>query len=267
MTCKTQAERREKLELERMLEEMSSNHITWLMNDDKEMLDLRKKKVGLHRYSNGSRSGDPTKRSSYTAAEIIRGDAGVEWRDALKASIEAGVISAASTTGTPKLEVRNCAGGVRAETIGGGKKIVGYAAVFGQLSEPLRVGNRTVREMVMPGAFTKCLAGSPDLRALVNHDARLVLARTTSGTLRVLTDSHGLRYDLDVPPTSYGSDLAISLERGDISQSSFGFYTVDDAYVPGDDGMMVRELRAVNLFEISPCTFPAYTGSFSGVMN
>lgn len=164
-----------------------------------------------------------------------------------------------------KREFRKLSGEVRVESVDGGKKIVGYGSVFNQLSEPLRIGNRTMRERVMPGAFDRCLAAGADIRGLVNHNADCVLGRTTSGTMRVSVDAHGLRYEIDPPDTSYARDLMVSLERGDINQSSFGFFTIDDAVVPGDDGYMVRELREVDCFDCSPVTFPAYTGASSGL--
>jgi HK97 family phage prohead protease len=164
-----------------------------------------------------------------------------------------------------KREFRNWKTEIRTEMVDGKRKIVGYGAVFNQLSEPMRIGNRVVRERVMPGAFDACLRGNPDIRGLINHDPNLVLGRTKSGTMRVSTDGNGAKYEIDPPNTSYANDLMESLDRGDIDQSSFGFYVVDDGYVPGDDGQYIRELREVDCFDMSPVTFPAYPQATSGV--
>ena len=139
-----------------------------------------------------------------------------------------------------------------------GKGIEGYAAVFNELSEDLG----WFREIIMPGAFKDCLATDPDVRALFNHNADMVLGRTTAKTLRLKEDSKGLHFDCDLPDTQAARDLLTSIERGDISQCSFGF-TVTKHKIgeeKQDDGEMqlIRELHAVDVFDVSPVTFPAY---------
>jgi HK97 family phage prohead protease len=136
----------------------------------------------------------------------------------------------------------------------GSRMLVGYAAVFN--SEAVIAG--AFREKIMPGAFSKAIK-SGDIRALFNHDSSQVLGRTKSGTLRLSEDDHGLRYEVDLPETQAGRDLTVSMDRGDIDGSSFGFS------VPrgGDDWdyeaeLPLRTVREVELYEVSPVTFPAY---------
>lgn len=165
-----------------------------------------------------------------------------------------------------KREVRNFKSEVRSQVVDGKEKIVGYAAVFNQLSEPLKIGNRSFRERVMPQAFDRCLGSNPDIRGLVNHDVTLVLGRTKSGTMTVSKDEHGLRYVIDPPNTSYANDLRESMRRGDIDASSFGFYTTEDNWIIDEEsGETIRELLAIDCFDVSPVTYPAYDGSSSGV--
>jgi Escherichia/Staphylococcus phage prohead protease len=141
-----------------------------------------------------------------------------------------------------------------------GKKtgIEGYAAVFNQLSEDLGF----FREMVMPGAFKDNLATNPDVRALFNHDSNLVLGRTRAKTLTLEEDSKGLHFDCTLPDTQAARDLLTSIERGDVDQCSFGFMVRKQKWSEeknGDgDSLLVRELHAVDLFDVSPVTFPAY---------
>jgi uncharacterized protein len=141
-----------------------------------------------------------------------------------------------------------------------GKKpgLEGYAAVFNQSSEDLGGWN----EVIMPGAFADCLGTKPDIRALFNHNADQVLGRTTSGTLRVTEDDKGLTYSVDLPDTQTARDLLTSVERGDISQSSFGFMVRKEKLsVKTDaDGQeeFTREIHACDVFDVSPVTFPAY---------
>jgi uncharacterized protein len=133
----------------------------------------------------------------------------------------------------------------------------GYAAVFN--SETVIGGY--FRELVQPEAFTDALGRPDDVRAQFNHDSNFVLGRTASGTLRLSVDDHGLAYEIDLPDTSYARDLATSVERGDISQSSFMFEVTGEAweYPPASTGQLpLRKITAVKLYDVAPVTFPAY---------
>ena len=134
----------------------------------------------------------------------------------------------------------------------GSTTIIGHAAVFNQMSSDLG----GFREIIAPNAFENVL--TDDVRALINHDPNLLLARTTSGTLNLKQTNEGLQYSFDVPDTTYGRDLIISMERGDISQSSFAFTIEEDSWESTEDG----EIRTINkvkqLYDVSPVTYPAY---------
>lgn len=131
-------------------------------------------------------------------------------------------------------------------------KIVGYAAVFNQLSDDLG----GFRERVLPGAFEETIKAD-DIRALWNHDPNYVLGRNASGTLKLAEDEHGLRIEIDPPDTQWARDLLATMQRGDVDQMSFGFYTVSDDWRK-EKGQVVRDLVKAKLFDVSPVTFPAY---------
>ena len=142
---------------------------------------------------------------------------------------------------------------------GDGATLVGHGAVFNQ--ETTIAG--AFREMVAPGAFKKTLKEA-DVRALFNHDPNYVLGRNRSGTLRLSEDEQGLLYEIDLPDTSFALDLSRSIERGDVSQSSFSFGTIREAwdYPKKDSGELpLRQLRELKLYDVSPVTFPAYDGT------
>ena len=125
----------------------------------------------------------------------------------------------------------------------GAPVVTGYAAVFSSLSQDLG----GFREQIMPGAFTTSLANQPDVRALFNHDPNLVLGRTKAGTLELAEDGTGLQWSATLPDTTVARDLAISVERGDIDQCSFGFYCLEDDWSmdsSGDDRSLGAEGRA-----------------------
>jgi len=136
----------------------------------------------------------------------------------------------------------------------------GYAAKFGALSQNL--GGFV--ERIAAGTFAKTLLEA-DVRALFNHDPSLVLGRNRSGTLRLEEDAEGLAYEIDLPDTQVGRDVAAMLERGDISGSSFGFRVISDEWGETDSGFPLRTLTQVALRDIGPVTFPAYTDASSAL--
>lgn len=156
---------------------------------------------------------------------------------------------------------------VRIETRADQKRqISGYAAVFYRESDP---GTQYELwegfcERIMPGAFDRALKEADDCRALVNHDPNLVLGRTTAGTLRLGIDATGLRYEIDPPDTQAGRDACISLERGDMTGSSFSFMPDDVTWREIGD-VVIREINSLRLYDVGPVTYPAYASTTAGV--
>jgi HK97 family phage prohead protease len=119
-------------------------------------------------------------------------------------------------------------------------------------------------ERIAPTAFDGALGG--DVAGLFNHDANMVLGRSVAGTLRLSVDEVGLRYEIDPPDTQTARDLLQSLKRGDISGSSFSFRDRDyPLHIASEDrdGRTVKVVTRKNLdlFDVGPVTFPAYSGS------
>ena len=146
---------------------------------------------------------------------------------------------------------------VRAE--GETPTISGYASVFNKRSENLG----GFREVIAPGAFDGVL--NDDVRALFNHDANFLLARTASGTLRLSVDEEGLRYEFEPPNTTAGRDLVESMKRGDITQSSFAFTVASDSWEERDGGMLRTINKVERLYDVSPVTYPAYPDASVGL--
>lgn len=155
---------------------------------------------------------------------------------------------------------------VRARTgDSGGVLLEGHAAVFNKLSRNL--GGFV--EQIDPSAFDRTLGDDPDVRALINHDPMHILGRTRSGTVRLSRDSEGLHYEIDMPDRQDARDLLVSMERGDVTQSSFAFFVMPSGDVWGEteQGMPLRTLTAVSIHngDVSPVTYPAYEDTDSGV--
>lgn len=136
----------------------------------------------------------------------------------------------------------------------------GYGAVFDKLSEELW----GFREKISKGAFKETI-GRDDIRFLFNHNADHVLGRNTAGTLELNEDENGLRFEVQLPDTQFARDLAVSVERRDIDQCSFGFLVDKDVWDYTDDDMPIRTLEQVSLFDVSLVTYPAYTDTAASV--
>ena len=131
--------------------------------------------------------------------------------------------------------------------------IEGYFAVFNRETE-LWPG---AYEEIAPGSFDNTL--SNDIRALINHETRLVLGRNKSGTLELRADTYGLWGRVKINPNDTDAvNLYERVKRGDVDQCSFGFNIVREDTEWREDGSVKWTIREVDLHEVSVVTFPAY---------
>jgi HK97 family phage prohead protease len=100
-----------------------------------------------------------------------------------------------------------------------------------------------------------------DVRMQGQHEGN-ALARTTNGTLRLSKDARGVLIEADLDARrSESRDLYYAIERGDVSQMSFGFRiaaggeTLEDQ---PDGTIRAHVTRIESLLEVSAVTFPAY---------
>lgn len=137
-------------------------------------------------------------------------------------------------------------------------KIIGHAAVFNSPTTIRGFFGNFIEE-VAPGAFEESI-GEDDIRGLFNHDPNYVLGRNKAGTLELEEDETGLRYEIDPPETSAGKDTLISIDRGDVTGSSFGFNVIEERweFSEDEDKPDKRTLVKVKLWDVSPVTFPAF---------
>lgn len=152
-----------------------------------------------------------------------------------------------------QLEVRAAAGD------GGTRTVIGYAAVFNSPTDICGIWT----EVIAPGAFERSLREN-DVVAVYHHDGARVLGRSSSKTLRIKEDAKGLAVEIDLPDTTDGRDLAVLIERGDVSGMSFGFCTRkqewDETVEPPK-----RTLIEVDLREVTVTAFPQYTDTEVGL--
>lgn len=138
--------------------------------------------------------------------------------------------------------------------------ISGYAAVFNQVAH---IGRwYRYKEQIASGAFEGC--NYDKCVACFNHDTDHLLARFSSGTLKLSVDEVGLRFEFEVPNTTVGNDMYELVKRGDISQCSFAFVVAEESwkYDEQNDENDLRTIEKIaELWDVSLVTYPAYEGT------
>lgn len=140
---------------------------------------------------------------------------------------------------------------IRAEETGD-LYINGYFSVFNSNYEIME----GITENVASTAFDDVL--NDDIRCLIDHDTRLVLGRTKSGTLTLRIDDYGLWGEVKINTKDIDAlNLYERVKRGDVDQCSFGFDIIDEEF--SDNGTTAHwTIKKVKLYEVSVVTFPAY---------
>ena len=149
-----------------------------------------------------------------------------------------------------------------------GNQLVGYGAAFNSWAR-ISTPQGAFMEKVAPGAFRKTLQERGDkVRVLLEHGKDARAGNRPLGTLLSLReDQYGLAYVCDLFDEPYVAELKSAL-AANLYSSSFRFRSrVEDfeprppasEHNPGRIPEVV--LRELELFELGPCTFPAYSSA------
>ncbi|HSH30337.1 MAG TPA: HK97 family phage prohead protease, partial [Thiohalobacter sp.] len=95
---------------------------------------------------------------------------------------------------------------------------------------------------------------------LLNHEPDTVMARVSNKTLSLREDDDGLFFEATLDPRDSDAQRTFAkIERGNITQMSFGFQTRKDTWTEEDEeSLPLRELQDLDLWDVSPVTYPAY---------
>ena len=137
--------------------------------------------------------------------------------------------------------------------------IEGYALKFGTESEDLGGFIETIEKDALKDTDFS------DVRALFNHNADHIIARSSADTLKLEVDDIGLKFKARIPNTTYGRDLLENLRNGNVNQCSFGFRLAEkgDSF-KFDEARKIYKRTLKNIKEIldvSVVTYPAYKDS------
>lgn len=137
----------------------------------------------------------------------------------------------------------------------GKRYLDGYFSVFNQ---PYEVCAGWIEE-IAPGAFSRTLREGRDVKVLWNHNTDIVLGSTENRTAYLSEDERGLHGPVEINEEDQDAKNALArVARGDVRGCSFGFEIRGMEESWDDDGTYRTRLTDVELYEVSPCTFPAY---------
>lgn len=139
---------------------------------------------------------------------------------------------------------------------GGRRYLDGYFSVF---DEPYEVVPGWI-ETIARGAFARYLAEGKDTKVLWNHDTDVVLGSTSNGTASLREDEIGLFGSVEINENDQEAlNVYARIQRGDVDGCSFGFDIARQEEWWDDEGVYHTRITEVDpLYEVSPCTFPAY---------
>lgn len=131
----------------------------------------------------------------------------------------------------------------------------GYATVY-DVAYPIAGGPEAGgwMEIVERGATAKSIKDGADVRLLYDHGG-IALARTSSGTMRLISDDMGMMVNADLDPESpYAQSVRSAVLRGDVDQMSFAFRVTRQSW---NEDYTERRIKEVQLFDASLVTYPA----------
>lgn len=114
-------------------------------------------------------------------------------------------------------------------------------------------------ETIAPGAFSRTLREGKDVKVLWNHNTDIVLGSTENRTAVLSEDETGLHGPVEINEQDQDAKNGYArVARGDVRGCSFGFDIREMEESWDEDGTYRTRLTDVELYEVSPCTFPAY---------
>lgn len=157
--------------------------------------------------------------------------------------------------GKVDVEVRQVAQMPQLTTNERGWNLRGYATVY-DVPYPIAGGpdHGGFTEIIERGATAKSINDGADVRLLFDHEG-IPLARTASGTMRLVSDDMGMMVDADLDSESpYAQSVRSAITRGDADHMSFAFRVVRQEW---NDDYTVRRIKEVALYDASVVTYPA----------
>lgn len=152
-------------------------------------------------------------------------------------------------------------------------ELEGHFAVFNQWTHIRSVFEGEFMETIEPGAFADTIAEDRTrMKVLFDHGLDPTFGNKPLGPIADLReDDDGAYYRVPLIRTSYNNDLK-PMARAGLLGSSFRFQVTREDFDPkprrsehNPDSLPERRIRAAQVAEFGPVTFPAYAGATAGM--
>lgn len=154
---------------------------------------------------------------------------------------------------------------LRADPADDGFTLEGYAAVFGS---PTRIDSweGTFDEVIMRGAFAKTITEKTPVLQF-DHGRDAATGSVPIGSIDELKeDKTGLYVRARLHDNARVEPIRQAIASGAIDGMSFRFQVLQEKWTPAKPkGVDLRMIQEVNLFELGPVVFPAYSSTSVGV--
>mgnify|MGYP004700584943 CR=1 FL=1 len=162
-----------------------------------------------------------------------------------------------------QMEIRSLPIDISSETQGDNLVVSGIVNGSGSISQVLTnpSNGRKFRETIAPGVFNQAIQNAKRIDFLSQHDKSMILSTTDNDSLELRETDKGLEMTASITNTSWGKDTFQLIKDGIIKGMSFGMRVSDDSWTMGNDGIPMRTINGINLFEVSAVRNPAYLSS------
>lgn len=152
----------------------------------------------------------------------------------------------------------------RAEATDDGLTLDGYAAVFGAETEINSAAEGHFIERIAPGAFKRSI-GQRTPVIQFDHGQHPMIGTMPIGVIRsIVEDEHGLKVRARLADNWLIQPVRDAIRDGAITGMSFRFKVLKDTWTRSGD-MPHRTIETVQLYEVGPVVFPAYSQTTVGV--
>ena len=134
----------------------------------------------------------------------------------------------------------------------------GYVNKTGEESQLLRSKSGSFVEKIQKGCFKRAIESAEKVDLLFNHDVNNLLGSTKNGSLKLVEDDIGLRFECELVPTSLGRDIYEMVRSGLIDGMSFGFSDPVSKWEMRSDGVYLREIQDLKLNHLSLNSDPGH---------
>jgi len=125
--------------------------------------------------------------------------------------------------------------------------IDGYVNAVERLSNPVITPHGKVVEVIEQRAFERALERAENVDLLLNHDKNRNLGSTQKGNIELWEDNIGLRAVCTITDI----DVMQNAKDGKLKGWSFGMYVNDDDIENRSEGLPIRRIKDLDLFEVS----------------